>query len=54
MTHEEVIGKLLSQTEGVISRDKADEIIELVDNLEQVSCVALQSFHFYKAEQRFC
>jgi hypothetical protein len=32
MTHEEVIGESLSQTEGGISRDKADKIIELVEN----------------------
>ena len=37
MTYEEVIGKFLSQTEGGISRDKADKIIDLVENLEQLS-----------------
>ena len=37
MTYEEVIGKFLSQTEGGILRDKADKIIDLVENLEQLS-----------------
>lgn len=37
MTYEEVIGKFLSQTEGGVSRDKADKIIDLVENLEQLS-----------------
>jgi 2-methylcitrate dehydratase PrpD len=40
MTHEEVIGKFLSQTEGVISRDKAERIIDLVETLEQLTDIS--------------
>ncbi|MBW2045518.1 MAG: MmgE/PrpD family protein [Deltaproteobacteria bacterium] len=40
MTHEEIIEKFLSQTEGVISRGNADKVIELVEKLEQLSNVS--------------
>jgi hypothetical protein len=36
MLYEEIIAKLLSQTEGVISEDKAHKLIELVENLENL------------------
>jgi len=39
MSHEEIINKFLSQTEGIISDDKAHKIIDLVDKLEKLSDV---------------
>ncbi len=36
MTHDEIIEKFLSQTEGIISSDKAGKIIELVEKLERL------------------
>jgi 2-methylcitrate dehydratase PrpD len=36
MLYEEIIAKLLSQTEGVISEDKVHKLVELVENLENL------------------
>jgi 2-methylcitrate dehydratase PrpD len=36
MSHEEIIEKFLSQTEGIISSEKAYKLIELVENLEKM------------------
>jgi len=36
MSDDEIIAKLVSQTEGVISEDKAHKLIELVENLENL------------------
>ncbi len=36
MTHEEIINKFLSQTEGIISTEKANNIIDLVEKLEKL------------------
>jgi len=40
MSYEEIIAKLLSQTESVISGDKAHKIIELIENLEDLQDIS--------------
>ena len=40
MTHDEVIDKFLAQTEGIISKEKADKIIEYVGKIELLSDIS--------------
>jgi len=37
MTHDEIIRKFLSQTEDILSSEKANRIIELIEKLEELS-----------------